>query len=119
MKHLKTYRLFENNSLDIGSLVMILFKLPGTDQRELVPVKIIKKVNGSNSYLVSFQVQDNPFPNQPDMVVKSSKIIGPYQAIKEPLSPDYISQQPVPTDYNKAGDMGGGGVTNDVVLANS
>lgn len=119
MKHLKSYKIFEDNAIEIGATVMILFKLPGTDDRELVPVKIEKKENGTNSYLVSFQTENNPFPNHPNMVIKASKIIGPYTAIREPMSPALTGSQPTPTDYNKAGNMGGGGVSNDVVLPNS
>lgn len=120
MKHLKTFKLFENqNSIEMGDKVLILFKVPGTDKRELVPVQIVRKINNSNSYEVTFKVENNPFQNQKNMVVKSSKIVGPYHAIREPLSPNYISQQPVPTDYNSPGNIGAGGVSNDVVLPNS
>lgn len=120
MKYLKTYKLFEQNNFEMGDKVMIMFKLPGTDSRELVPVKIVRKINNSNTYEVSFDVEGNPFQNQKNMVVKSSKIVGPYHAIQEPLNPEYISQQPVPTDYNKADrGPGAGGISNDVVLPNS
>jgi len=123
MRYLKTYKIFENEessaALGPGEKVMILYKLPGTEQRELVPVQIVKKESGTNTYLVSFQVEGNPFYNHKDMVVKGSKIIGPYHQIQEPMSPSYLSQQPTPTDYNPPGNIGGGGVSNDVTLPNS
>lgn len=117
MKYLKPYKLFE--SFGMGDEVMIFYKFPGTDRRELLPVKIIKKQPNSNSYLVSFNIEGNPLQNHQDIIVKGSKIIGPYQQIKEPINPDYLSQQPVPTDYNEPGNIGGGGVSNDFVLPNS
>lgn len=119
MKHLKTYKIFEESGFSSDDKVMILYKLPGTDERQLVPVQVIKREAGSNSYLVSFNVEGNPFQNHPDMVVKSNKVIGPYHAIKEPMSSTYLSQQPVGTDYNNPGSGGQGGVSNDVVLPNS
>ena len=119
MKHLKTYKIFEENAFGPGDQVLILYKVPGTDSRELIPVKIIKKENGSNSYLVSFHVENNPLKNHADMVVKGSKIIGPYSQLKEPINPDYLSQQPVGTDYNAPAHGGQGGVSNDLVLPNS
>jgi|AntAceMinimDraft_18_1070375.scaffolds.fasta_scaffold543642_1 hypothetical protein len=124
MKHIKTFneQIFENDSsatLMPGDEVMILYKLPGAEERELVPVKIIKREQGSNSYSVSFAVEGNPYASHHDMSVQGSKIIGPYQAIKSPVSPSLQSNQPVPTDYNKAGDMGSGGISNDYSLPNS
>ena len=123
MKYLKTYKLFEQNSFDIGSKVMIMFKLPGTDNRELVTVKIVKNISNSNRVLVSFQVEGNPFYNHSEIEVKTSKIIGPYHDIQEPLNPDYTNTQPVGTDYNSPGKIGSGGsfvdMSNDVVLPNS
>lgn len=122
MKHLKTFteKILENKSFINGDEVMILYKIPGTEQRELVPVKIIKKIDGSNTYLVSFNIEGNPFTNQRDMIVKTNKIIGPYQSIREPSPGWAITTQPVGTDYNAA-DKGpsSGGVSNDYVLPNS
>lgn len=115
---MKTYDDFLYENYNNGDLVLILFKIEGTDKRELIPVKIIKRQNGNN-YLVSFNVEGNPIPNHDDISIKSSKIISSYSQIKEPLNPSWTKIQPVPTDYNKAGDMGAGGVTNDYVLPNS
>jgi len=120
MKHLKTYNLFESNDgFGNDDKVMILYKLPGTEERELMPVRIIKREPNSNSYLVSFNVEGNPYSNHADMVVKSSKLVGPYHQIEHPMSPSLTSSQPTPTDYNSAGNIGGGGVSNDVVLPSS
>ncbi len=121
MKHLKTYKIFEDvqTSFNNGDEVMILYKLPGTDKRELVPVKVIERKAGSNSYLVSFRIEGNPYTNHPDAVFKGTDIIGPYTSIQAPLSPSLSGSQPVPTDYNRPGSMSGGGVSNDLNLPNS
>lgn len=120
MKHIKTYKeqIFES-AYTSDDKVMILYKVPGTDKREIVPVQIVNKLQGSDSYLVSFNIEMNPFANQLDIVVPASKIIGPYTELDEPTNPAYLSQQPVGTDYNKVGDQGGGGQSNDVSLPNS
>lgn len=118
MKHLKTFEQ-QNAAFGPGDQVLILYKVPGSDSRELIPVKIIKKENNSNSYLVSFHVEGNPLKNHADMVIKNSKIVGPYTQTEEPLSPAYLGQQPVGTDYNAPAHGGQGGVSNDVVLPNS
>lgn len=142
MKHIDTYQAFLNESngyFGPGDTVLILFKIEGTDKREIVPVQIKKgikknaKLKGepqmipvkivkkerNNSYLVSFNVENNPLPNHQDMVIDANKIIGAFQQIKAPISPALQSNQPVTTDYSKAGYIGSGGVSNDYVLPNS
>lgn len=134
MKHLINYKIFESiGSYEKGDIVTILFKLPGTDHTEHLKVEIIKKIRNSNSYMVSFNVEGNNYynykSNKEGVVIPSTSILGLVKKgngssgsqtqIQEPINPNMISQQPTPTDYNKPGNWGGGGVTNDLVLPNS
>ena len=121
MKHLQTYkeRIVENNAFNNGDEVLIVYKLPGTEKSELIPVRIIEREAGSNMYLVSFVVDGNPYQNHDDMSVEFGKIMGPYEPVKEPISPTLQGSQPVPTDYSKASAISSGGQSNDYVLPNS
>jgi hypothetical protein len=148
MKHLKTYKIFESdNKVDnkntpqnegnfVGynkdDIVKILFKLEGSEKSEFMKVRINHRIKNSNAYSVSFKVDGNPMQNHPDITIPITEILIdketkkqkrvtkmiPSQELKQPEQQQ--SQQPVPTDYNAAGQGGqGGGPSNDFVLPNS
>jgi len=112
------FKIFEGlGGFNLGDIVLILYKLPKTDKREIVPVKIITE-DGIH-YQFSFNVQNNPFPHQRPMVFDQSMIINKTDDIKEPYKPSWTQEQPVNTDYSPAGRGSAGGVSNDMVLPNS
>jgi len=120
MKYLKTYKLFE--SFDNGDKGTILFKVPGTDKRVVIPIEVKNKVPNSNMYIVIAVEDVGTIRKGHDFAVSASKIISGGKGdgeMKVPQNPYYSNSQPVETDYNKAGNYGGGGVSNDVVLPNS
>ncbi len=122
MKHLKSYKLFEASSLAPGDKGSILYKIPGTDNREVIPIEIEKKISNSNMFKVIALVDVGTVRKGQPLTVSGSKILYDKDMTNEPIAPmnpNYSNNQPVPTDYNSPGNMGGGGVTNDVVLPNS
>ena len=122
MKHLKTYKIFESN-FGPGEFGNVLYKIPGTDERLVIPIKIDSNVPNSNMVYVISLEDVGTVPKGKKFAVKASKIMPDENKKAEnpitPLNPSYLNQQPVPTDYNKPGNLGGGGVSNDVVLPNS
>ena len=114
------FKLFEQlGGYNNGDIVLILYKVPKTDKREIVPVKIITE-NGIH-YQFSFDVQNNPFPHQRPIPFDKAMVINKTSEIESetPMNPSLNSEQPVPTDYSPAGGGGGRGVSNDFVLPNS
>jgi len=120
MKYLKTYELFE--SYGNGDKGTILYKVPGTEERVVIPITVQNKVPNSNQYIVIAVEDVGTIRKGYNFSVPASKIISGGKGDGEmqvPMNPSYTNQQPVPTDYNKAGQMGSGGQSNDVVLPNS
>jgi hypothetical protein len=110
------------NGFKDGEVVFILYKVPGTDKREVVPVKI--QNNGTNGYKFWFNVEGNPFPNQEPIEARADMIINPKDhddnnsdMINNPYRPSWTSEQPMSTDYSPAANPNQ--VTNDFVLPNS
>ena len=54
------------NGFNDGEVVYILYKIPGTDKREVVPVRI--QNNSTGGYKFWFNVEGNPFPNQEPII---------------------------------------------------
>jgi len=120
MKYLETYELFE--SFGNGDKGNILVKVPGTEERVVVPITVHNKVPNSNQYIVIAVEDVGTIRKGHNFSVPASKIISGGKGdgeMKVPMNPSYTNQQPVPTDYNGPGNIGGGGVSNDVVLPNS
>lgn len=109
------FKLFEQlGGFNLGDTVLIMYKVPKTDKREIVPVKIITE-DGIH-YQFSFNVSDNPFPHQRPIPFDKNMIINKTDNIQEPYKPAWTQDQPVETDYSPAS---GTKVTNDFVLPNS
>lgn len=114
------FKLFEQlGGYNNGDVVLILYKVPKTDKREIVPVKIITE-DGIH-YQFSFDVQNNPFPHQRPMPFDKAMVINKTEDINvgTPMNPNLNNEQPVPTDYSPAGRGRAGGQSNDFVLPNS
>lgn len=112
------FRLYEQlGGFNLGDVVLILYKIPGTDKREIVPVKIITE-DGIH-YQFSFNVDTNPFPHQRPIPFDKNMVINKTNPIKEPYKPQWTDEQPVATDYSPAARGNAGGITNDFVLPNS
>ena len=110
------------NGFKDGEVVYILYKVPGTDKREVVPVKI--QNNGTNGYKFWFNVEGNPFPNQEPIEARADMIINPKDhddnnsdTINTPYKPSWTQEQPMSTDYSPASNPNQ--ITNDFVLPNS
>lgn len=112
------FKLYEQlGGFNLGDVVLILYKVPKTDKREIVPVKIITE-DGIH-YQFSFDVKNNPFPHQRPIPFDKNMVINKTDDIKEPQNPKLNNEQPVPTDYSPAARGNAGGITNDMVLPNS
>ena len=112
------FKIYEQlGSYNLGDIVLILYKVPKTDKREIVPVKIVT-YDGIH-YQFSFDVSNNPFPHQRPIPYNKHMIINKTSDIVEPLKPSYTQEQPVETDYAPAARGNSGGITNDFVLPNS
>ena len=110
------FKIFENlNGFNLGDLVLIMYKVPGTENREIVPVKIITE-NGIH-YQFSFDAPNNPFPNQRPIPFDKRMIINKTGEIKEPYKPSWTNEQPTSTDYSPASNPNQ--MSNDFVLPNS
>jgi hypothetical protein len=114
------FKIFENlGGYNLGDVVLILYKIPGTDKREVVPVKIITE-DGIH-YQFSFNVANNPFSHQRPISFDKNMIINKADSklddIKEPYKPSWQSEQPMSTDYSPAANPNQ--ITNDFVLPNS
>ena len=113
---IQNFRLFEQlGGYNLGDIVLILYKVPKTDKREIVPVKIITE-DGIH-YQFSFNVQNNPFPHQRPIPYDKAMVINKTEDIKAPYSPSWVGEQPMSTDYSPASNPNQ--VTNDFVLPNS
>lgn len=109
------FKLYEQlNGYNLDDIVLILYKIPRTDKREIVPVKIITE-DGIH-YQFSFNVQNNPFPHQRPIPYDKNMVINKTEDIKEPLKPSWTQEQPMSTDYSPAANPNQ--ITNDFVLPN-
>lgn len=112
------FKLYEQlGGYNLGDVVLILYKVPKTDKREIVPVKIISE-DGIH-YQFSFSAPNNPFPHQRPMPFDKAMVINKTEDIKEPYKPSWTQEQPVGTDYSPAARGNTGGISNDMVLPNS
>jgi len=110
------FKLFEQlGGYNLGDIVLILYKVPKTDKREIVPVKIITE-DGIH-YQFSFNVKENPFPHQRPIPFDKNMVINKTEDIKEPYKPSWTQEQPMSTDYSPASNPNQ--ITNDFVLPNS
>jgi hypothetical protein len=110
------FKLYEQlGGYNLGDVVLILYKVPKTDKREIVPVKIITE-DGIH-YQFSFNAQNNPFPHQRPIPFDKAMIINKSEDQKEPYSPKWIDEQPMSTDYSPASNPNQ--ISNDFVLPNS
>jgi hypothetical protein len=110
------FKLYEQlGGFNLGDIVLILYKVPKTDKREIVPVKIITE-DGIH-YQFSFNVQANPFPHQRPIPYDKSMVVNKTDDIKEPYKPSWTQEQPMSTDYSPAANPNQ--MTNDFVLPNS
>ena len=115
---IQKFKLFEQlGGFNLGDIVLILYKIPKTDKREIVPVKIITE-DGIH-YQFSFAVQNNPFPHQRPIPYDKNMVINKTDDVKEPYKPQWTQEQPVSTDYSPAARGNSGGISNDFVLPNS
>lgn len=114
------FKLYEALSgYNLGDTVLIMYKVPRTDKREIVPVKIITE-DGIH-YQFSFNVSNNPFQHQRPIPFDRNMVINKTGEIENetPMNPRLNNEQPVQTDYAPAARGNAGGVTNDLVLPNS
>lgn len=110
------FKLYEQlGGFNLGDIVLILYKVPKTDKREIVPVKIITE-DGIH-YQFSFNVQANPFPHQRPIPYDKAMVVNKTDDIKEPYSPKWTNEQPMSTDYSPAANPNQ--MTNDFSLPNS
>ena len=110
------FKLYEQlGGFNLGDVVLILYKVPKTDKREIVPVKIITEDGIHHQF--SFNVQANPFPHQRPIPYDKAMIINKTDDIKEPYKPSWTQEQPMSTDYSPASNPNQ--MTNDFVLPNS
>jgi hypothetical protein len=110
------FKLYEQlGGFNLGDIVLILYKVPKTDKREIVPVKIITE-DGIH-YQFSFNVQANPFPHQRPIPYDKAMVVNKTDDIKEPYKPSWTNEQPMSTDYSPAANPNQ--MTNDFVLPNS
>lgn len=110
------FKLYEQlGGFNLGDIVLILYKVPKTDKREIVPVKIITE-DGIH-YQFSFNVQANPFPHQRPIPYDQSMVVNKTDDIKEPYKPSWAQEQPMSTDYSPASNPNQ--ISNDFELPNS
>ena len=111
------FKLYEQlGGFNLGDIVLILYKVPKTDKREMVPVKIITE-DGIH-YQFSFDVSNNPFQHQRPIPYDKNMIVDKTEDIEKgiTMNPQLNNEQPVPTDYSPAASGSGGGSSNDFVL---
>jgi len=119
-KFKKFQKLNENqiSGYNDGDIVYILFKIPGTDKREIIPVRLSN--NGTNGWKFYFDVDGNPIPHQEPIAANKNMIINKadrQDELEAPYKPSWTQEQPVSTDYNPADS--GNQMSNDFVLPNS
>ena len=105
----------QSGGFDLGDTVLIMYKVPKTDKREVVPVKIVTEDGIHRQF--SFDVANNPFPHQRPIPFDNNMVINKTDSIKEPYKPAWTSEQPCSTDYSPAANPNQ--ITNDFVLPNS
>jgi len=114
------FKIYEQmGGYNLGDTVLIMYKVPKTEKREIVPVKIITEDGIHQQF--SFNVGNNPFPHQRPIPFDKAMIINKTGEIENetPMNPSLNSEQPVPTDYSPAARGNAGGISNDYVLPNS
>jgi len=111
------FKLYEQlGGFNLGDIVFILYKVPKTDKREMVPVKIVTEDGIHHQF--SFDVSNNPFQHQRPIPYDKSMIVDKTEDIEKgiPKDPNLNNEQPVPTDYSPAARGNAGGITNDFSL---
>jgi hypothetical protein len=112
------FKLYEQlGGYNLGDIVLILYQVPKTNKKEMVPVKIITE-DGIH-YQFSFDCENNPFQHQRPIPYDKTMVINKTEDQKEPYKPSWTQEQPVGTDYSPAARGNAGGITNDFVLPNS
>jgi hypothetical protein len=94
MKYLMDYKMFESLSSKYkrGDKVVIKYYLTG----DLVPVKILEDY-GRKGYLVSFNVEGNPFQNSPNMRISKKDVVRPYKLTNDPVT--FHNPLNIPNDF--------------------
>lgn len=115
------FKLYEQlGGYNLGDMVLILYKIPKTEKREMVPVKIITE-DGIH-YQFSFNTANNPFPHQRPIPFDKTMIINKTADINSVRNPNQSGAsdngQLTPTDYSNTPAYGGK-TSNDFVLPNS
>lgn len=110
------FKLYEQlGGFNLGDTVLIMYKVPSTEKREIVPVKII--TDDGIHYKFSFNVSNNPFIHQRPIPFDKNMIVNKTDDIKEPYKPSWTNEQPMSTDYSPAANPNQ--ITNDFVLPTS
>lgn len=110
------FKLFEQlGGFNLGDTVLIMYKVPKTDKREIVPVKIVTQ----DGIHYQFSFQNSERPDIKPISFDEKMIKGKTLQTKSPTPPDYRGDQPVQTDYSPASRGRSGGQSNDFVLPNS
>lgn len=108
------FKLFEQlGGFNLGDQVLIMYKVPKTDKREVVSVKIIS----TDGIHYQFSFENSIFPHQRPIPFDKAMVINKTDTIKEPYKPSWTSTQPVETDYSPPDNPNQ--MTNDFVLPNS
>lgn len=114
------FKIYEQlGGYNLGDTVLIMYKVPKTDKREIVPVNIITE-DGIH-YQFSFNASTNPFSHQRPIPFDKNMIVNKTGEIENetPMNPKLNSEQPVPTDYSPAARGNAGGIDNSMVSPNS
>jgi hypothetical protein len=108
MRYLQDFNTFEGNNHSAyieQEIVLIRFEV--TEGNPIVtPVKIIKKYT-DNAYLVSHNIEDSNLRNFPDLKIKGSDIISPYQQLDSPIDSNWVATNPR-INPNVSGQIPGG-----------
>jgi hypothetical protein len=95
MIYIQDYKTFEDNShsdYTEGEIVLIRYEI--TDGNPIVtPVKIVKKFS-KNTFLVSHNIEESNMRNFPNLSIKYSDIIAPYQQLDSPMDNSNITTNP-------------------------
>jgi hypothetical protein len=108
MRHIQDFRTFEdNNHSDYIEQEIVLIRFEVTEDNPIItPVKIIKKYS-NNAYLVSHNIEDSNIRNFPDLKIKGSDIISPYQQMDSPMDSTWVTTNPR-INPNVSGQIAGG-----------
>jgi hypothetical protein len=93
MRYIQDFITFESNSSYIEQeIILIRFEVT-EDNAIITPVKIVKKYS-NNAYLVSHNIEDSNIRNFPDVKIKGSDIISPYQQLDSPMDSNWVATNP-------------------------